>query len=86
MIPEDYFEVISRLSARDASFQSLLRDREEREADFARICEGLSPEDRELLELYVSACEAVISRQSQLAATHYAVSGADVFKSTRLVF
>ena len=48
---------INGLLARDKEFQELYNKVEQYEPEHQRILAALSPEDRELLELYIAACE-----------------------------
>jgi hypothetical protein len=65
---QDYWDQIFWEAARkDADYQTLLQRCREAEADYRRILDTLSPEQQEQLETYISLCEELQYRMTQLA-------------------
>ena len=74
-------EVIYRLSdmvKSDADYQELLERCCSLETDYLRIMNGLSEEDRELMDRYIAACEDMQYRMTQLA---YLLGQSDMLKN-----
>lgn len=57
MDPKKLALAISRMLVDDREFQQIMDQVARYEPDYRRILAGLSPRDREVLELYVAACE-----------------------------
>lgn len=47
------------LLGRDAEYRELLEQQAEAQRRYERVCEKLSPEDREILEDYIGICEDI---------------------------
>lgn len=65
---QDYWNQLLREAARkDAFYQELLAQCREAEKGYVGLLERLSSDDREMLERYISLCEALEHRMTQLS-------------------
>lgn len=60
-------QILWEAAGKDADYQELLRRCREAEADYRRILATLPPEQQEQLESYISLCEELQYRMTQLA-------------------
>lgn len=77
MPPEDFVEVVSRLSRRDEHHCGLLSRCQALEREYLQVLSRLPGEDRRVIEEYITLCEEMEFRKSQLAAEYYARRGPD---------
>lgn len=80
MVPENFDDIIVSLSKQDEWYMELLDQCRNLEPEFRQIKAKLTEEEQELLDQYISTCEDMLYRQSQLAAQYFALHGAKVFE------
>ncbi len=80
MVPDDFDDMIVSLSKQDEWYMELLNQCRSLEPEFRQIKAKLTEEEQEQLDRYISTCEDMLYRQTQLAAGYYALHGVKVFK------
>ncbi len=80
MVPENFDDTIVFLSKQDEWYMELLEQCKSMEPEFRQIKDKLTEEEQEQLDLYISTCEDMLYRQTQLAAEYYARHGAKAFE------
>ncbi len=81
MFPEDFEEISTQLAGKDPVYQALLRECLAREAEAVQALDALPASSRAAINAYLTLCEELEHRKAQLAATHYALHGAQIFTS-----
>ncbi len=66
-MPSQEAALLVQLTRRDGVYQTLLADCLALETEYRRILEQLSPEDRTLLERYITLCEELEYRRTEIA-------------------
>lgn len=80
MVPKDFDNILVSLSKQDEWYMELLDQCRHLEPEFRQIKAKLTQEEQERLDQYISTCEEMLYRQTQLAAKYYALHGAKIFE------